>query len=847
MCSEHLITKFGENTKIISLLAYTSGEMASLCLLSVLCIIVLFCSADAAQQYQVVSACPWNENSWKMESNRKNCQEPTPDYLCAAMENWIGHFGEICTKYGLSPAKKCPVLNNLTYNLDFVDCKAPSNCPDIPYSPGELWKYQICYGDFYRTTSTPAITTMKQMTTTPPLPLTKANEELFLKLPDDCDSGGAAVAVLVIVVLILIAVIVVLCMYIRNQWGFKDKVKGWRSRLPFGRGDESTGTCNEDVEAGPTASESLLQSGEERAEETQNNEDLPMSSEVKKDKSKKTDDAVVTENKIEKLKTLQKYLVHILKKEISVTDLKEKSIIHSKSLTEHFTEPLLKDLQSVKTSNDYSKLDMSLVFVLLRNFCPDLKSPTKGWDYELPDTEVTVGADIERIRQMWNKYCDNNCEFKNIDDVYQRMEITYGALAAEASSDEKEGFDEVEDKVQSIKLNPDCVVEDGIVITEGVKTALQLLTTKNVAIYRGAIGCGKTHALRAIQKKYKDKGWKLKWMEENLPEEIYNEKTLVVCDNLFGSLGCNTFSSKELLKIEKFLEKISENQQGNIKVVVGIHQHVLDEVKKNHQLRFLQRRNITVDIDKQSEAEILLIFKEQQKRGHCQKDPNCWFRNVDFASVSAKLSLNEGNIGSPFLSWMYCFHHELFSDGEAFSKTPLENLLIRFQKMKIDSSKLYHSLVYIMCVRKHRYENQLESFAGEIQAELTKDSLENVIRTTPGYFQEENNTVTMAHEVLTIALFKAVAKVEEDLRPVYQHCEIETILQLMRPADELQSEFADGFDYPQQNTRARALSKMLVKRCIVVDRDGKKWISVDHPLNKHRLFTEKYQKYSKNK
>lgn len=44
--------------------------------------------------------------------------------------------------------------------------------------------------------------------------------------PDDCDSGGAAVAVLVIVVLILIAVIVVLCMYIRNQSGFKDKVKG---------------------------------------------------------------------------------------------------------------------------------------------------------------------------------------------------------------------------------------------------------------------------------------------------------------------------------------------------------------------------------------------------------------------------------------------------------------------------------------------------------------------------------------------------------------------------------------------------------------------------------------------
>jgi hypothetical protein len=67
---------------------------------------MLLCSADAAQDYKVVSACPRDETSWNAEAARKNCQEPTPDYLCAAMENWVGHFGEICTKYGLSPASK---------------------------------------------------------------------------------------------------------------------------------------------------------------------------------------------------------------------------------------------------------------------------------------------------------------------------------------------------------------------------------------------------------------------------------------------------------------------------------------------------------------------------------------------------------------------------------------------------------------------------------------------------------------------------------------------------------------------------------------------------------------------
>ncbi|XP_056015987.1 uncharacterized protein LOC125682148 isoform X2 [Ostrea edulis] len=226
--------------------------MASLCLLSVLCI-VLLCSAEAAQQYQVVSACPRDENSWKIESNRKNCQDPTPDYVCAAMENWVGHFGEICTKYGLSPANKCTVLNNQTYNLDSVDCKAPSICPDKPYKRSELWKYQICYQDFYGTTPTPAITTTKEMTTTSPM-----------SLPDDGGSGGGGGAVTaVVVVLLLIVVIVVLLvwMYRKNQWGFRDKVTGWRSRLPFGRGDESTGARNEDVEnTGQIESEALLES-----------------------------------------------------------------------------------------------------------------------------------------------------------------------------------------------------------------------------------------------------------------------------------------------------------------------------------------------------------------------------------------------------------------------------------------------------------------------------------------------------------------------------------------------------------------------------------------------------------
>lgn len=104
-------------------------------------------------------------------------------------------------------------------------------------------------------------------------------------------------------------------------------------------------------------------------------------------------------------------------------------MIHSKSVNEHLSEQLKKDLQSLKDINDYSQLDTSLVFALLRNFCEGIKPPSRGWDYKPPDDETHLGADIERIRSMWNKYCDDDLEFKNLDAVYNRMKQKYGTIA----------------------------------------------------------------------------------------------------------------------------------------------------------------------------------------------------------------------------------------------------------------------------------------------------------------------------------------------------------------------------------------------------------------------------------
>lgn len=52
--------------------------------------------------FEEVSSCPSNKEEWMDRAQKKGCQEPIPDYMCAATENQPGRFGEICTVVGLT-------------------------------------------------------------------------------------------------------------------------------------------------------------------------------------------------------------------------------------------------------------------------------------------------------------------------------------------------------------------------------------------------------------------------------------------------------------------------------------------------------------------------------------------------------------------------------------------------------------------------------------------------------------------------------------------------------------------------------------------------------------------------
>lgn len=301
------------------------------------------------------------------------------------------------------------------------------------------------------------------------------------------------------------------------------------------------------------------------------------------------------------------------------------------------------------------------------------------------------------------------------------------------------------------------------------------------------------------------------------------------------------FSQDAVNKTEQVLKEI-DRSIGKTKVIIGIHTHVYDEIKTSFKLDFIHQKNITIEMDNLSEAERLLIFKKQLREGHCKTDSNCWFRSVLFQSVLDKLSKNQGYIGGPFLSLMYCNQHEMFSD-EAFSVSPVKTLVHLFQRMRQDSVESYLCLVYLMCVQQHNIEKEPENWAGCIGAEISKRNVMSLAKSS-GLLQVKNKVVTLAHELLTTALLKSVADEFCILLPVIQKCDINVFLQLLRPSDTCNTHGDLYFEYLYNNDE-RSSNIYVGRMCAYRLGVNYKIQEIKHPLMAVDFVKCKYLTYLK--
>lgn len=130
----------------------------------------------------------------------------------------------------------------------------------------------------------------------------------------------------------------------------------------------------------------------------------------------------------------------------------------------------------------------------------------------------------------------------------------------------------------------------------------------------------------------------------------------------------------------------------------------------------------------------------------------------------------------------------------------------------------------------------------ETSADITTDAITKMF-TTSGYVYVEDNTASLAHDILTIALFKSAAEADEYLLRVVENCDVDVMLQLFRsPGTAHNDLYCDFMDLNKKKIpNQRTMAKEFVNRFASKYRD----IKMVHPLFKIDFVSEKYPKYSK--
>lgn len=101
-----------------------------------------------------------------------------------------------------------------------------------------------------------------------------------------------------------------------------------------------------------------------------------------------------------------------------VKNLRFHMVTHSESLKLHFKENFER---MMNCTVDWTTFDLNTVYTLLTNFC-GITCPDRGWGYKPTDEDLSVGADIERIRILVNDKMDHNKMFKveEADQIIER-------------------------------------------------------------------------------------------------------------------------------------------------------------------------------------------------------------------------------------------------------------------------------------------------------------------------------------------------------------------------------------------------------------------------------------------
>lgn len=143
-----------------------------------------------------------------------------------------------------------------------------------------------------------------------------------------------------------------------------------------------------------------------------------------------------------------------------------------------------------------------------------------------------------------------------------------------------------------------------------------------------------------------------------------------------------------------------------------------------------------------------------------------------------------------------------------------------------------------MCVQEHNCEEEPKTWGGTISEDITKDSFEKIARKS-SYVQVDKSKITLAHDILTIPLYKSAAERHEYLMPLVKNFEIGIKLQFLRPPDTCHNNIYCNFIDVNRNDSFKTIGKEFVYRYASSHQGGK----INHPLLTIDFVKERYCKH----
>lgn len=334
-----------------------------------------------------------------------------------------------------------------------------------------------------------------------------------------------------------------------------------------------------------------------------------------------------------------------------------------------------------------------------------------------------------------------------------------------------------------VKVKPNNVLEDGVIVTQDIANILEKMKSKRVVICRGVIGCGKTTALDFVTKKYRKDGWTVEWMEESIDEScterLHNydlDKTVICVDNLFGVFGCQVFYDEMFNKFKLFMREIVRWNKPPI-VLLGIHQHVFDEIPPEH-YPFPKDDSLFIDLKIISQSEALQIYKLQREMNKSKQD------NISVEDFLKLIEHRSSEVGTPFQTLMISAAPDVFGT-KRFCNQPFQTLTEHFSYLYNTEREMFCSLFYIMCVTFFNPSaNNLDvDVANAISTSLKKNIIGYYLSQLVPYTHDDGNAIEIKHDLIAIALIHALMRKSENLRIVLKVYDNTRSLELVRPDD----------------------------------------------------------------